>query len=331
MQIVFTLCAINYLAQAKTLADSVLRHNPDYKFIIGLIDRNHTNVDLSFVGNLQLLEVHEIGIAGLDDMAERYSIVELVTATKPFYFDYLFKNFPDAEAVTYLDPDIKVFAPLTDVAEKLKAFNLILTPQITSPMQDALLPTEKHIFNTGVFNLGFAAMRRGDEANKINAWWMERLRYGCQQDLPHGYFVDQLWMNLAPAFFDKVLIEKNPGWNMAHWNLHDRTLSELDGQILVNQQPLVFFHFSHYSPKHPDVIASYHTRFSFETRPDLRPLFQQYNDDLIANRYFQLIGVHCFYLQNERKKALKRQAMGWLRQNVPLSVKIKLGRILKRS
>jgi len=331
MQIVFTLCSINYLAQAKTLGDSVLRHNPGYKFIVGLIDKNHTNVDLSFLGDLEFIEVDKIGIDGLEDMSARYSIVELVTATKPFYFDYLFKRYPDAAAVTYLDPDIKVFAPLTDMAEKLKTFNLILTPQITQPIHDNLLPTEKHVYNTGVFNLGFAAMRRGAEAEKINAWWMERLRFECLQDLPRGYFVDQLWMNLAPAFFDKVLIEKHPGWNAAHWNLHERTLSEVDGQILVNQQPLVFFHFSHFSPKHPEVIAAYHTRFSFETRPDLRALFRQYSEDLLSNRYFDLIGVRCFYMNNERQKGLKRKAMGWLRQNLPQSVKMKLGKVLKRA
>jgi hypothetical protein len=331
MQVVFTLCAVNYLAQAKTLGDSVLRHNPDYKFIIGLIDQNHTGIDLSFLGDLELLEVGQIGIADLEGMVNRYSIVELVTATKPFYFDYLFRKYPEAEAVTYFDPDIRVFTPLTDMATKLKAFNLILTPQITSPMNDALLPTEKHVYNTGIFNLGFAAMRRGEEANKINAWWMERLRHWCLQDLPRGYFVDQLWMNLAPAFFDKVLIEKHPGWNTAHWNLHDRVIGEVDGRFLVNDQPLVFFHFSHYTPKNPDVIATFHTRFSFENRPDLRTLYRQYHDDLVANRYFQLIGVPCFYLRNERKKAMKRQVLGWLRQNVPQSVKMKLGPILKRS
>src|SRR3954468_9279740 len=177
MQIVFTLCSINYLAQAKTLGDSVLRHNPGYKFIIGLIDKNHTNVDLSFLGELEYIEVHKIGIDGLEDMTARYSIVELVTATKPFYFDYLFKRYPEADAVIYMDPDIKVFAPLTDMAEKLKTFNLILPPQITQPINDNLLPTEKHVYNTGIFNLGFAAMRRGAEADKINAWWMARLRY----------------------------------------------------------------------------------------------------------------------------------------------------------
>jgi len=62
MHIVFTLCSINYLAQAKTLGDSVLRHNPGSRFIIGLIDKNHTGLDLSFLGNLELLEVEKVGI-----------------------------------------------------------------------------------------------------------------------------------------------------------------------------------------------------------------------------------------------------------------------------
>jgi hypothetical protein len=331
MQIVFTLCSVNYLAQAKALGDSVLRHNPDYKFIVGLIDKNHTGVDLSFMGGHELLEVEKVILDGLEDMAARYNIVELVTATKPFYFDYLFKHHPDAVAVTYFDPDIKVFAPLTDMAEKLERFNVILTPHFTQPIQDKLLPTEKHVLNTGVFNLGFAAMQRGAEADKLNSWWMGKLRRECIADLAHGYFVDQLWMNLAPAYFDKVLIEKHPGWNTAHWNLHERTLSEVDGHHLVNQQPLIFYHFSHYSPKRPEAIASFHTRFSFASRPDLVPLYRQYNDELIANRYLELIDIRCFYVNHQRQKELKRKAMSWIRQNVPQGVKMKLGKLLKRS
>ena len=39
MKIAFTLCSINYLAQAKTLGDSLLTHNPEYTFIVGLVDK----------------------------------------------------------------------------------------------------------------------------------------------------------------------------------------------------------------------------------------------------------------------------------------------------
>ena len=330
MQIVFTLCSINYLAQAKTLGDSLLRHNPDYRFVIGLIDKNHTGHDLSFLGNLEVLEVDKIGIENLEEMCDRYSIVELVTATKPFYFDYFFRTYPDAETVTYFDPDIKVFMPLTDMAAKLKTSNVILTPHFTQPIQDDLIPSEKHVMNTGVFNLGFAAMRRSPETDKLNKWWMSKLRQECLLDLSHGLFVDQLWMNLAPAYFEGVLIEKHPGWNTAHWNLHERTVRESDGRYFVNDQDLVFYHFSHYNPRIPERIASFHTRYSFATRPDLVGLYKQYTEDLVANRYMELIGIRCFYIRNQKQKELKRKTMSWLRQNVPQTIKMRIGRLLGR-
>jgi hypothetical protein len=330
MHIAFTLCSINYFAQAKTLGDSLLKHNPDHRFIIGMVDKNHTNVDLSFLGGLEVLDVEKVGITGFAEMCATYSIVELVTAVKPFYLDYLFRTFPEAESVTYFDPDIKVFRPLSHLTQSFDTFDVVLTPQITQPMPDALTPTEKHVMNTGTFNLGFVGMKRGPAADQLNTWWMSKLRHECLNDLPRGYFVDQLWMNLAPAYVDRLLIEKHPGYNMAHWNFHERTLERKDGAYFVNGQPLIFFHFSHFSPKQASRIASQHTRFTFETRPDLLPIYEEYANDLTANRYLDLIATPCFYLQNERQKRARRLVSGWLRQNVPLGAKLWLANQRKR-
>ena len=38
MTIAFTICSINYLAQARTLGDSLKATNPDVRFFIGLVD-----------------------------------------------------------------------------------------------------------------------------------------------------------------------------------------------------------------------------------------------------------------------------------------------------
>lgn len=333
MKIAFTLCSINYLAQAKTLGDSLLRHNPDYRFVIGLVDENRTGVDLSFLGRLEVLEVAKIGIEGFADMCASYDIVELVTSVKPFYIDYLFRQNPQAVSVTYFDPDMKVFTSLADMDEKLRAHDVLLTPHFTGPpAADGFLPTEKHVLNTGVFNLGYVGMRRGPVADGVNRWWMSKLRHECLLDLSRGYFVDQLWMNLAPAYFDGVLIVKHPGWNIAHWNFGERTVARAgDGGWLVNGQPLVFFHFSHYTPKHPERLATFHTRFSFESRPDLVPLYDEYRRELTDNRYFDLIGVPCAYVNSQRSKQVKKAVTGWLRRNVPQSVKMKIGRLLGRN
>lgn len=329
MNIAFTLCSINYLAQAKTLFDSIQKSNPSWHFIVGIVDKNVSNVDLSFLG-CETLMVEDVPIDGFEQMVSTYSIVEFITAVKPFYFTYLFKKYPATDKIVYFDPDIMVLDTLSGLEAKLDVNDIVLTPHFTQPIEDKLLPTEKHVFNTGVFNLGFLAVSRSENTLRMLKWWEDKLRTECILDLTRGYFVDQLWMTLVPAYFDKVLIDKYPGYNMAHWNLHERTLTETANGYLVNGEPLVFYHFSHYHPGRPEEIATYHTRYSFETRPDLKAIFQTYRENLLKNKYFELKKIPCYYMRNEGKKKMKKSIESFFRKNLPLGVKMKLSKYLKK-
>ncbi len=330
MNVAFTLCSINYLAQAKTLLDSFKKTNPEWHFILGLVDKNVDDIDLSFM-DCEIIEVDAINIDGFEQMINSYSIVEFVTAVKPFYFTYILNKYKDTNKVAYFDPDIVVLEPLSSLEEKLDTYDIVLTPHFTQPIQDKFLPTEKHVFNTGVFNLGFLAVKRSSNTMSMLKWWENKLRTECILDLTRGYFVDQLWMGLVPAYFDKVLIDKYPGYNMAHWNLHERDLTETaDGHYLANGEPLVFYHFSHYHPGRPNEIAAYHTRYSFETRPNLKEFFGDYREKLLKNNYFELKKIPCFYMRNEGKKKLKKSVTSFLRKNLPLSLKMKLSKYLKK-
>jgi hypothetical protein len=328
MNIAFTLCSINYLAQAKTLYDSIQRSNPSLHFIVGIVDKNVNEVDLSFLG-CSILEVDQVPIEGFENMVNSYSIVEFITAVKPFYFTHLLNKYPDADKVIYFDPDIMVLDSLAGLDAKLDENDIVLTPHFTQPITDKFLPTEKHVFNTGVFNLGFLAVKRSANTLNMLKWWENKLRTECILDLTRGYFVDQLWMTLVPAYFDKVLIDKYPGFNMAHWNLHERKLVKTANGYLVNGVPLVFYHFSHYHPGRPDEIAAYHTRFSFDTRPDIKAIFTDYRENLLKNKYFELKKVPCYYMRNEKKKKFKKSVESFFRKNLPLGVKMKLSKYLK--
>ncbi len=44
------------------MGDSLLRHNPSYKLIIGLVDKLDENVDRSFFARFQILEVETLGL-----------------------------------------------------------------------------------------------------------------------------------------------------------------------------------------------------------------------------------------------------------------------------
>lgn len=327
MNLAFTLCSINYLAQAKSLFVSIKETNPEWKFIIGLVDKNDKNIDLSFL-ECNVVEVAELGIADFDKMVEQYTIIELLTSVKPFYIEWLFNNYKDADAVVYFDPDIKIFQPLTNLEESLKRCDIILTPHFTTPINDACLPTELHVMQTGVFNLGFIAVQRTVNSFNMLQWWQNRLKNSCLIDLSRGLFVDQLWANLIPAYFDKVLIEKNPGYNMSHWNLHERTLEKLNGEWLVNNQPLIFYHFSHYSPAHPELIAAHHNRFDFISRPDLVEIYNDYKNSLLRYNYFNLKKISCYYLKDEKKKKRKREIETFMRMALPDKMKGRIKSLL---
>ena len=303
--------------------ESLKRTNPGWQFVIGLVDRNDKHADLSFL-DCEIVEVDQLSIDGFFRMVEKYTIVELLTSAKPYYFSWLFDRYPSAENIVYFAPDIIVFQPLTRLDESLKTFDIILTPHCTAPVNDNCLPSELHVMQTGIFNLGFIAVKRSANTRRMLEWWQSRLKDQCVIDLSRGLFVDQLWANLMPAYFDKVLIEKYPGYNMAHWNLHERRLTKSGDAYLVNGEPLVFFHFSHYSPAHPGVIAAHHNRFSFKTRPDLAEIFDVYKASLEKYHYFKLKDQPCFYLNNEKKKKRRREIEGFLRQALPDKLKGKL-------
>jgi len=124
---VFTLCSTNYLAHAKTLGDSLERHNPDYQFVIGLVDRVSQGVQPSFWEPHELIPVENLGIDGFEEMVARYDVVELNTAVKPFYIEYLYRRDPSVDAVIYLDPDILIYASLAPIVETLCAHSIVVT------------------------------------------------------------------------------------------------------------------------------------------------------------------------------------------------------------
>lgn len=292
--IAFTLCSNNYLALAKTLADSWRTHNPGHEFIFGLVDKKAPGVDYAFLG-AEVVSIDEIGIERFDELNQRYNITELNTAVKPFFFDYLFRK-RGATKVVYLDPDILVFHPFDEMDRLLDRAQFVITPHICSRVDGDAGPNDQHLLKTGVFNLGFLALSAGDESRAFIAWWSERMRRFAYRVDHECLFYDQIWVNYVPAFYEGVHILRSPAYNVANWNLHERHISRKDGVYFVNDlHPLVFFHFSHYKLSRPDEIASYNHRFTFKSRPDIVPLYEQFRNSVAQNRHAEFGKIPCAY------------------------------------
>ena len=315
MTLAFTLCSINYLAQARTLGDSLRQSNPQVRFVIGLVDRlDQSKLPADQYPDYELLELSEIGMSGLAQMCQHYNITELNTAVKPYFIRYFFERIPQVRNVIYFDPDIIVYQPLTELEAQLETHDFVVTPHLCSPLNDQLTPNELHHLNTGVYNLGFIALHKSPQTLAFVKWWEEKLFDECKIDLCNGLFVDQNWVNFAPVFWDNVFVQKHLGYNAAYWNLHERTFSVADNTHFVNEtQPLVFFHYSGYDPAKPNAISKYQDRFQFEQRPDLMPLFQLYHDRLLQNGNEYYRQFPCFYIKKQPVYKYQR-VRKWLRK-----------------
>jgi hypothetical protein len=202
--------------------------------------------EAGFFDNIIYFE--DLEISDVDNWIFQHRVVEICTAVKGHVASYLFDK-KGAEKVVYLDPDIVVFNSLETIEKLLDQHPIILTPHQSKPDQEIqdIINNEIGSLRWGVFNLGFFAVRNKGQGIEFITWWKERLKNFCRDDIPFGLFTDQRWCDLAPIFFDQLYILRESGYDVATWNLSHRKLSiNEDGEILVDNQLLRFYHFSGY-------------------------------------------------------------------------------------
>jgi glycosyltransferase involved in cell wall biosynthesis len=286
MHAAFTIASKNYLSLAGVLAKSYRDRHPDTHFIIFLCDRAD-GFDLhQFAGGAEIIELENANIPDTGTFIYRYSIMELNTAVKPFVFRLLFET-RGYESITYLDPDIWVHEPLLEVRRLLsqEKTDIVLIPHIRAPYFDQRAPNEVQILQSGTYNLGFIALKNGDTARRLLAWWAEKLFLDCVVDIPRGLFVDQKWIDLVPGFFPSHAILFNPTYNVAYWNLHDRRLGVQGDRYTVNGEVLTFFHFSGYSPFDPSNLSKHQNRHELRDDTVLNALCDEYRRAVFNNGY----------------------------------------------
>jgi FkbM family methyltransferase len=282
-----TIVARNYLPAAKVLARSYLAHHPGNDFVIAVIDAHD---EAGEQGGFRVVGWDAFGIAEDDylRMATAYSVTELATSVKPYLLRELRREY---DVAIYLDPDIQVFAPMPELAKLAVAHSIVLTPHVLSPLpRDGYEPDEAVIMGAGIFNLGFIGV--GPGSAEFLDFWAERLKHDAIVAPEQQLFTDQRWVDNVPALFRHHVL-RDPGFNVAYWNLHERPLRrEPDGRLTAGGAELRFFHFSGYRPETPWLLTMYcprKPRVMLSANPDLRALCDSYGASLRAAGYAETL------------------------------------------
>jgi hypothetical protein len=246
----FTSFSYSYLNRARVLAASLRKQHPDWVVwaIVTDVEPEGFQFDLANEDFNRIVTAEQLFGAEMRQWLFKHDIVEACTAVKARALQHILSE-PDAEKVIYLDPDIAVFNSLSPIVDALDDSSIVLTPHQIQPdpakEKRSIFDNEITSLGYGVFNLGFIAVKNDPEGNRFAGWWADRLHDWCYDRRDIGVFVDQKWCDLIPCFFEGVKVLRDPGCNVASWNLNQRIMSyDMDGTAMINGEKLRFFHFT---------------------------------------------------------------------------------------
>jgi hypothetical protein len=243
----FSSFTFSYLTRAIMWAKTLRAAHPDWEIWALMVDQPPPQVDaaVALADFDKVVYASELGFQRFPAWLFKHDIVEACTAVKGQMLCHLLQT--DSEKVVYFDPDIAIFHSLDSTLEKLDTGSIVLTPHQVEPnlTEGTVRDNEMTSLKYGIYNLGFVAVRNDEVGRAFAAWWARSLYSACYDEVESGIFTDQKWCDLVPALFSRVQIERDPGCNVASWNLSTRRISiTQDGRILVNDSPLKFYHYT---------------------------------------------------------------------------------------
>jgi hypothetical protein len=256
----FTSATFSYIDRVRVLGKTLHQHHPDWNLTLCLCDKEPPGFqfDLAKEPIDDLVRIDDLGIPNFKQWIFMHDVIELCTAVKGPMLCRLLNA--GASKVIYMDPDIAIVNSLNEIEELLDRYEIVLTPHQLSPDdgKQAIIDNEIGSLIHGIYNLGFLAVANQPEGRRFSEWWQSRLMEFCYSDPANGLFTDQRWCDHVPAMFSNVCILRDPGYNVASWNLSRRLITiEQDGSIRANGSLLRFFHFTKISAEGATMLERY--------------------------------------------------------------------------
>jgi hypothetical protein len=254
----------NYTPHAKMLYNYIATSNPSLRFVALVIGERERLASKLPTGPEWIFWDELFSNQERLDLASKYTAFELSCVARGRLHEFLWDQNKAAMWVV-LDTDMIVLSNLGPLWKELSNYTGIVTPHLSKPGQSA--ERELNSLNAGVYNAGFLAFRRCDESIAAIKWLKNRLEnYGYaslqrrEKGLtdPHGFlFVDQIWLNFLPSYFEGILARGLPEWNLGHWNLIDGALTKdtEDEEYLYDGRVVMIAHLSGVPIENPEYVS----------------------------------------------------------------------------
>ncbi|MEM9025512.1 MAG: hypothetical protein AAGB06_01115, partial [Verrucomicrobiota bacterium] len=230
---------------------------------------------------IELFLVSEIAI---DDLNPHYGYYEYCCAIRPYVFKHCLNQYPE-DYLLGLDSDLLFLGRLDSIIEALSEHPFVLTPHFID--SDIGLGNDYRVSRVGIFNGGLYAMRYTAETLRFLNWHGERLKSFCWPTVSQGLFLDQKWLDYILVYFPNAGICRDYACNVAPYNLPERdiTLSESSGKYLVNDDLMIFYHFTSFDFEDNSCAFPMERLMQPSDHPELFELLMAYRFYVLKNQY----------------------------------------------
>lgn len=236
----------NYLTSGLALYRSLRRNTEKFRLYVLCMDddtyEKMRRVDPPEVSLIHIEEVEQSNEALTGAKVDR-SLVEYYFTVHSYLPSYILQTF-DHDRVTYLDSDLYFYSSLNRLFEAIGDASIAVH-------RHRFPPSQQDLRRYGVFNAGFASFANDKLGRNCAEHWAEQAIEWCHDRVEDGKFANQKYMEEWPELFDDLVVLNHAGIGVAPWNKATHTLSIDGDSILVDGDPLVFYHFSRLRQIHP--------------------------------------------------------------------------------
>ncbi len=149
---------------------------------------------------------------------------------------YLLDQHPQIDIITYLDADLYFFSDPQPLFDELGDSSVLI---IEHRFPDYL----RHLEMYGRYNVGWLSFRNNRHGREVLERWRKQCLEWCYDRLEGARFADQKYLDQWPECFAGVVVSQLNGANLAPWNVGQYRLWIHNRHLLIEDQPLIFYHF----------------------------------------------------------------------------------------
>lgn len=229
----------NYLINGLALYRSLVRHATPFRLWVLCFDDFVCEV----LKKLRLPEVVPIPLREFEEGDKELLQAKGNRSRTEYYFTctpslplYILRNHPQVDRITYLDADLLFFSDPSPIYQELGSGSVLI-------IGHHFLPHLKYLEDRGIYNVGLLSFQRDNIGFQCLHWWRDKCLKWCYDRVEDGRFADQKYLDDWPTRFPGVVVLQHKGVGLAPWNAGNYSLRLEKGNVLVDLQLLVLFHF----------------------------------------------------------------------------------------